>query len=356
MIPRRGGGEKLLTSRTLGYVALLLAAIYLGLRYVMLYVLPFVLGIILAFILEPAVRALSAKLRFRRPWAALVAVLVLVAGMGLVVAWSVTTIATELTDLYGYLPQYYGEFNRVVSEVLRIAGDISEQLPEPLAGAAQEQWNHLYSLLSVIVTGAGGVVKSLPAFALLTVFTFLSAYFVIKDRAAIGGFIRSIMPARAFEHFKVVEMDVVGGVAGFVRAQAIIIVLTMTVNVIGLRLMNTRYAVALGLLLAVLDILPIVGPGLVYVPWIAYHFIWGGAGYALWLLILYASVSLLRQVIQTHLVGKEMGLHPLVTLISLYTGAKVFGPPGLIYGPLAAIFIKALWTSGAIPHEGGASI
>jgi sporulation integral membrane protein YtvI len=340
--------------RTVGYLAFLFAAIYLVFRYVLSYVLPFVVGVLLAFILEPGVSFLAKKTRVGRAWAAVVVILLLVGGLGYLVSWSVTRIAAEITDLYGYLPQYYGEFNRVVSEMLRIAGDISQQLPEPLARVAQDQWNRLYSLLSVIVSGAGGVVRTVPAVTVTTVFAFLSAYFVMKDRAAIGAFARSIIPARAFTHFKNVEMDILSGVAGFIRAQAVLIVLTMIVNVIVLSILGSRYAVALGLLLAVLDVLPIVGPGLIYLPWIGYHLLWGGASYALWLLTLYGSVSLLRQVIQTHLVGREMGLHPLVTLLSLYVGARLFGAPGLIYGPLTAILVKALWASGAIPHEGGA--
>lgn len=345
-----------MTSRTAGALVFVLGGLYLVFQFVMPFILPFMLAIILAFIMEPTVSALSDKARIGRSWAAVVVIVLLLGILGLLVSWSVTRIATEITDLYGYLPNYYGEFNRVVAEILRVAGDISLQLPEPLARVAQDQWNRLYSLLSVLVSGAGGVVRGLPAFTLTIVFTFLSTYFVMKDRAVLGSFLRSIMPGRSFTHFKNVEMDVLGGVAGFIRAQTVLIVLTMIVNVIGLSLLGSRYAVALGLFLAVLDILPIVGPGLVYLPWVGYHLLWGGIGYGVWLLVLYGTVSLLRQVIQTHLVGREMGLHPLVTLISLYVGARLFGPPGLIYGPLSAILVKALWTSGAIPHEGGASI
>lgn len=344
-----------MTTRSFGYLTFLLAGLYLVFRYVLPYVLPFALGVLLAFILEPAVSLLSRKTGMGRPAAAAVAVLLLVAGMGYLISWSVTRIAAELTDLYGYLPQYYGEFNRVMSELLRIAGDISSQLPEPLARAAQDQWNRLYSLLSVVVSGAGGIVRTLPSVTVTTIFTFLSAYFVIKDREAFRTLLRSLIPAKTLAQLRDVETDMLSGVAGFVRAQSVLIVLTMLLNVVALSFLGSRYAVALGLTLAVLDTLPVVGPGLLYLPWIGYHLIWGEVSYALWLLALYGSVSLLRQVIQTHVVGKEMGLHPLVTLVALYAGAKLFGPPGLIYGPITAILLKALWASGAIPHEGGAA-
>jgi len=319
------------------------------------FVFPFVFGIVIAFVLEPALKFLCDRCRLSRGGAAAILVLTLVGALIVLLSWSITRIAAEVTELYSYLPQYYGEFNRIVSEILRIAGDISEQLPEPLARAAQDQWNRLYSLLSAVVSGAGGVVRTVPGLTVNTMFMFFTAFFVMRDRASIGAFLRSLLPSNAFAHFKSVELDMMGGIVGFIRAQAVLILVTMLINILGLSLLKSRYAVAFGVLLALLDLLPVVGPGLIYLPWIAYQVIWGEVGHGLGLLVLYGAVSLLRQVIQTHIVGREMGLHPLVTLFSLYAGAKLFGAPGVVYGPIAAILFKTLWASGLIPHEGGAS-
>ncbi len=154
--------------------------------------------------------------------------------------------------------------------------------------------------------------------------------------------------------FRNVESTILSGIAAVVRSQVLLVLLTMTVNIVGLSLLNTRYAVGLGILLAVLDILPVIGPGLIYFPWILYHVIWGQLSTGIGLLILYAAVSFVRQVIQTQLVGREMGLHPLVTLFSIYLGFRLFGAIGIIYGPLTAILILGLWAAEVIPHEGGA--
>jgi len=282
-------------------------------------------------------------------------VLVLVGSLVLLATWAVTRIAAEITELYGYLPQYYAEFLRVIGEIAKVAGEWSERLPEPLARAAQDQWNRLYSLLSTVVSGAGGVVRGVPSFAITTAFTFIATFFVMRDRVALGSFLRGLLPARAFTHFKNVEMDMLGGIVGFFRAQTVLVLLTMVINVVGLSFLGSRYAVALGILLALLDLLPIVGPGLIYLPWIGYQLLWGDISNGLGLLVLYGVVSVLRQVIQTHIVGREMGLHPLVALFALYVGVKLFGAPGVVYGPLSAILIKTLWASGLIPHEGGAA-
>jgi len=341
------------SAKSLGFLTFLFLAVYLFLRYAMPYVMPFVIGICLAFLLEPLVALVSRKLRLNRGFSAFLVILLIVGITSLLLSWGITRVAVELTDLYRDFPQYYQELQRVMTEALRIIGEVSQRLPEPLAKIVQDQWNHLYSMLSVVVTGAGGVVRSLPGLSVTLIFTLLSTYFVIRDRVSIGGFLRDIIPPKVFESLKHVELDMLTGVAGFVRAQIVLVLFTMVINIIGLTLLGSRYTVALGVLLAILDVLPVIGPGLVYLPWIGYHLFWGSMTMAVGLIVLYAGVSFIRQVIQTHLVGREMGLHPLVTLISLYVGFRLFGVWGLIYGPLIAILVKGLWASGIIPHEGG---
>ena len=129
----------------------------------------------------------------------------------------------------------------------------------------RDQWNSLYSLLSAVVTGAGGVVKGLPAFSVSMVFTIISTYFLIKDRNNISEAFRRLLPEKTFMSFRNVESTILSGIAAVVRSQVLLVLLTMTVNIVGLSLLNTRYAVGLGILLAVLDILPVIGPGLISV-------------------------------------------------------------------------------------------
>ncbi|HHY16657.1 MAG TPA: sporulation integral membrane protein YtvI [Firmicutes bacterium] len=343
-----------MTRKSVWFIVFLLIGIFLFLKYVMPYVLPFALGAFLAFLLDPLVSFLTKRTRITRGWAAFISILLMAVGLSLILSWGITRLAQEIADLYGYFPEYYGEFNRILGDVLRVAGEFSQRFPEPLARIAQDQWNSLYSLLSAVVTGAGGVVKGLPGFSISMVFTIISTYFLIKDRDTISESFRRLLPEKTFDRFKNVENTILSGIVAVVRAQILLVLLTMIVNILGLSLLNTRYAVGIGILLAVLDILPVIGPGLIYFPWIMYHFIWGRLWTGVGLLVLYGSVSFLRQVIQTQLVGREMGLHPLATLFSLYIGFRLFGAIGIIYGPLVAILIIGLWAAGIIPHVGGA--
>ena len=141
------------------------------------YVFPFVIGAFLAFLLEPLVVFLVERTRMTRAWAAFLCILVLVTGLGLFVSWAVTRVAQEVADLYGYLPQYYGEYNKILEDVLRMWVS-SPRLPEPLARIAQDQWNLVCICRHCL--SAGGFVKGLPGFSVSMFFTIISSYFLTR--------------------------------------------------------------------------------------------------------------------------------------------------------------------------------
>lgn len=339
-----------MTTRTATHIGAWLLFLYLFFSYVVPYVMPFAIGLGLAFLLEPAAGFLVSRVGLKRSRAVALVVLALVGVVGVLLTAGISRVVRELTELSKALPNYYSDFSRVLGEILRVAGDISSQLPEPLAKAALEQWNRVASLIGTIVAGAGGAFLGLPAFSVTTIFTFLTTYFVMKDRPAIGQFARSMFSAETFARLQKLEGELLVGLAGFLRAQLTLTALTTVVNVFGLTLLGSRYAVAVGLTLSVLDILPVVGPGLFILPWALYHVFWGTTWFAIGIVVMYAVISIFRQTAQTQLVGRELGLHPLVTLVSIYAGYKLFGTVGLLYGPFSAIVLKALWSGGAIPH------
>lgn len=340
-----------MNTRTLSYLIVLLLLVYLFLRFVMPYVMPFALGVFLAFLLEPIVSFLAGRVGLRRSWSAFLTIAAVLAVFSYLISLGVTRLFYEVADLYQYFPQYYAAIQDTIEQLLSYAGEVSGKLPRPILLLLQDQWNRIYEMLAKVVGGAGGFIRSLPGIIVSAVFTLLSAYFVIRDRTRISEFLRDLVPSGSFQTLRNVETDILRGVAGFIRVQTFLIAVTMLVNIAGLSLLGTRYAAVLGIVLALLDLLPVVGPGMVYVPWVIYEFVRGSVTKALGLIALYGGVSVMRQIAQTHLVGRELGLHPLETLVSLYVGYKLFGTVGLAYGPLVVIFLKGLWRSGAIPRE-----
>ena len=136
---------------------------------------------------------------------------------------------------------------------------------------------------------------------------------------------------------------------GFLRARFVLLSITAVMTILGLSAMRVSYAWLLGLACGALDILPLVGPSALFLPWALYHILVGNIGFALGLVSVLALSSAVRQVAEARVMGRNLDLHPLVALISVYVGVQLFGVKGFIAGPLAVIFFKAILHSIILP-------
>ena len=106
------------------------------------------------------------------------------------------------------------------------------------------------------------------------------------------------------------------------------------------------YIFTIGILVGILDILPILGPGTLFIPWIIWEIISGDTGFAVSLLVLYVIISVVRQFLEPKIIGDNIGLHPLATLISLYVGLQLGGIVGMIAGPVLLVIFIACYRVG----------
>ena len=102
-----------------------------------------------------------------------------------------------------------------------------------------------------------------------------------------------------------------------------------------------------------LDVLPAVGPGLVFLPWAFYHLTVGETVLGIWLLVTYGVLVVGRTVLEPRVIGTRIGVHPLATLVSLYVGLRLFGVAGFIIGPMVAILLVSLGRTGLVSLESG---
>ncbi|MDD4803145.1 MAG: AI-2E family transporter, partial [Syntrophomonas sp.] len=115
-----------------------------------------------------------------------------------------------------------------------------------------------------------------------------------------------------------------------------------------LKIMGVKYALTIGMLTGLLDILPIVGTGVIMIPWMIWEFLSQDTGMGIGLLVLYGSISVIRQFLEPQIVGDNIGLHPLATLISLYVGLQLGGVAGMIMGPVLVVIFIAVYRIGLL--------
>ena len=135
----------------------------------------------------------------------------------------------------------------------------------------------------------------------------------------------------------------------YIRAQIILMTicffeLLISFNILSFLKFNLQYPLIFSIVICIIDALPILGAGAVLLPWSLISFVTGDINLGLALLVIYFLVLSVRQMLEPKLISQNLGVHPLVTLISMYSGFKFFGVIGFLIGPVVMIILKNVFS------------
>ncbi|MFY9272736.1 MAG: sporulation integral membrane protein YtvI [Thermacetogeniaceae bacterium] len=313
---------------------------------------PFFLAYLIAVILNPLIKLLEKRLRFPRTLGTLFSMIIFLFLIGGIFYVLISNLVQELVDLSIYLTNYSRDLNEwTISMGLEKLQYYLEKLNIPsniIEEAGKELWESLdviKGIVSGFLTHFFNFAAALPQYFVLLVLTFIISFFfardydLIKDNVSL--FFQRWISEKWNKALHRVSRCLQRALHGYIKAIAILISITGFLSLIGLSIFGVRYAYVLALVVALLDLLPVVGPGTVYVPWGIMMLITGEVRFGIGLLILYGIIVVVRQILEPKLVGENIGLHPLTTLVSLYLGYKLLGFWGFIIGPAVVIIYKA---------------
>lgn len=309
------------------------------------YIAPFVIAVLLAYALEPVVRFFQ-RYRFPRKAATLATILLFLGAFSLLVAFLVVRIFSEIRDLFEIMPKLINDFYLRATALLADEGTIMAGLPDELVSFVQELLKNLVSyganLVNEAVKGLLGVAISLPSAVLFIFITLISTYFLSSDREKMGVFLKTQIPGYWIDKFYAVKGNIRQSFLRLMKAYLIIISMTFTELIVGFSLLKVSYVLALAAIIAIADILPVVGTGGFLVPWAIYSFVIDDVPRGVGLLVLYVVVLLVRQVLEPKIVGSQIGVHPILTLGSMYVGIQALGGFGIIMGPVVFMVLRSI--------------
>jgi len=334
---------------------MVLVLLYFIIAKSMVFMLPFIIGWFISIIIEPIVAFLNRKLKIYRGLASFISVIGFVVVGGLLISLLGGLIISELTKLSNRLPDITLKANDFIKYIDEKFQAFYINIPPDLAASI---YNSLYNFLNsltkyigVLATSTINFVTAIPNFLLFILFTLLSAFFISKDKAKIYDFIRAHIPKRIYRsnRMKILKEDLLFALFGYFKAQLILMTITFTESAIGLTLIGVNYSILIAIIISFLDALPVLGSGSVYIPWIILKLMDKNYDTAVFLLILYLTITLVRQTLEPKILSTQIGLYPLITLMSIYVGIKIFGFIGIILGPIIVIAILALRKMDIIP-------
>ncbi len=200
----------------------------------------------------------------------------------------------------------------------------------------------LSSLLVKISSYLIDFARNIPEILISLFATIFTAFFLLKDNSFLQNFFLSFFGEKAFSRFAEIKNSLLDAMFSYLKAQFIIGSIIFIVLFAGFFYLGVKYSLLLAFFTAIVDAVPILGTGAVLIPLSVFNFITGDAALGWGILVLYGIAVLVRQLCEPKIIGQKLGIHPLLTLFSLYAGLKLFGIVGLILGPVSAIFIKNL--------------
>ncbi|KGK90557.1 sporulation protein [Desulfosporosinus sp. HMP52] len=306
--------------------------------------LPFIIALIIAFLLEPLLVRLMRAARIGRPYAAVLSLLMAIAGLSLFVFLIVARLYTELSELAISLPNY-GYLVDLVSKQVETAErfvEVNPQIQDTLFTATQSLASTLQAWAKSASTFLLSFLTALPRVFIVLVVSVVATLLISSSYPDVKRFISNLFPRRWHVSAQAISSDLGAAVVGYLRSQAILVSVTSLATIAGLLLMGNRYAVTLGVIAGLLDIVPIVGTGMLFVPWAVGLIIMGSFGEGLKLLVMWIVIMTIRQLLEPKVLSKGIGIHPLPTLISMYVGLQLIGGFGLIIGPALVICYEAV--------------
>ena len=313
------------------------ALLYLFLKYALTLVLPFALALVVVAITRPLARALAERLGAPEKVIRVMLCVLIVIGVLAVFIGGVTYALGEVWSLLREIA-HSGVISKLfdgLAEVFPEGGEISEYAKDAFNGA-------LSGLASSIGAALSSFAKGLPRVLLFILVTVTSTFYFALDIERTNKFLSSLMPKSLHGWLLRNKSRIKGTVFKYIRAYVLLMLVTFAEMFVGFILIGVDYAALLALIVAALDALPLIGVGVILIPMAVYNFLVGEGSAAIGLCVLFLAHTVIRQIIEPRIVGKNLGIHPIVSLVLIYFGYRLFGAVGILLVPVFSVLINAI--------------
>ena len=312
--------------------------------------LPFILAYLISFITNPIVNFMETKLKLNRKIASGITVLFTISFVISLIVFIIYRIIFEVKRLSEILEDNYlvllNSFNKIFSKIMGLYDKLPKELNQFSDSLIKGFTSNLMHLLTSITESttkfAYNFAMSLPSVLVFIIVLILSTYFISSDKRKISRFIKDLIPDNVISKFFHIKRDLLHALLGYIKAQFILMLITFFEVTVAMIIIGVDYALLMALLISFVDALPLVGSGIILLPWSLASLILGDYTLSLYLLILYGIILLVRQVLEPKIIGSQIGLYPLITLMSMYVGLKIFGFIGMIFGPIIFLIFKSI--------------
>ena len=332
-------------------IVLIILGIYLGIKLAIFYM-PFLIAFVISLIIEPAIRFFMNKTKLNRKTSSIIIFVIVFAIIIGAVTWGIISLISESTNLLQMLNLYINKaYTRVQESISKLSIEklsVSKDIVNMFQNTSQEILVKLSNWMTQFLTNLIEIITSIPAIAIYVVITIMSLYFMCTDKIYMLDLLEHHMPQKWVRKLGKHIREITFSLGGYLKAEAILILISFIISVIGLYLlkvigMDIKYPLLIALAIGFVDALPILGSGTVMVPWAIISALNGDLKLGISIIVLWIIMSVVRQFLEPKIVSGKIGIHPIFTLIAMYTGFKIIGVMGMLVGPIVLIILKSIF-------------
>ncbi len=332
------------------YYGIILIIALLALKYVLPIMVPFIIAFVVTVLLQLPLDRMHLKNKSMRRLASIILCAVFYVIVFVLVLIVGARLATEAGDLVRAIPRLFSELvpfiNRAFDELevavaaydTELATVIDQMATSTLKTISQTVTDFSAKAL-IFVTG---LATSIPGTIVNVVITVISTFFMAIDYDIVMGFLKKLIPASKREIFDTSAHYTKSMIGVYIRSYALLFTLTFVELTIGFTLLKIPYSILLALIISIFDLMPILGTGGILLPWALILLVIGNIKLAAGIAALYIIITFVRQTLEPKIVGAQIGLHPLATLIAMLLGLGLFGLVGLLAFPVTLSVLNAM--------------
>lgn len=313
--------------------------------------LPFLIGLLLAVTVQKPIDLLHDRLRFGRWLASFLCMLALFSIIFGSLFLLCRTVCQELSEFLRELPQLVQLLAGPLAELEARLFALADRLPDGIGTGLHAGLENFFAsgagfgtrLYERLFSFASGFLGKLPGLLLFLITTVLSGFMISCELPKIKSWLGRKLPKSWQKKAAGIGSHLKTTLGAWLKAQLKLMGITFLIVALGLMILNVRYPLLFAVVITIVDALPVFGTGTILIPWSMVSFLQGNTRCGIGFLILYGVAALTRQALEPRLVGKQIGLDPVLTLAALYTGYRVVGVLGMILFPIAAILLKQFW-------------
>ncbi|MDD2627561.1 MAG: sporulation integral membrane protein YtvI [Clostridia bacterium] len=304
---------------------------------------PFLIAIAVALLLEKIVEGIVKKTKISRKLIGTILVLLVYATIGFIVYLLIArlikesmSISIDLPSIFDYAKDNYDAiYNKYFKDI-----DMPEAITTKAYEIGMDLLGTLFGYINKFFNGIVNFIMFMPSLLIYIIITLLATLFLVTDRRILSRYIHDILPKKFVRKISNIFKETIISLSQYLKAQLILLCITFVELLIAFLILKLDYPFTLAIVIALVDALPILGTGTILIPWGIYSAVMGDMTLAIGLLTTYVIILIVRQLIEPRIVSSNLGVHPFITLISMYIAFKIFGLVGLIIGPVVMVIFR----------------